>query len=338
MLVELFGRKFDVARPLALAARRLGWRGSALSAGGGNGQGSRSAQADHQREFTHWNEVARQARSGDRLFWLNHPRVAKHYHDKSLVDGLRWLEWIPKTLGRPARLALDLGCGTGRAAAGVWGAGAASALVGIDLDDSRFESAEELLAAAGGDIKLVATDINHLRLEESSYDLIYAIQSFHHFENLEHILAEVRKALTPGGFFVLDEYVGPARFQWTNEQLALTSQLLGLMPRHLRMYRHGIEKLQEGRSTVAEVINVCPSEAIRSDEIVPLFYKHFQVVRHQNLGGTIQHLLYSGIIQNFPDDDPAIDHLIDCVDGLERVFIERGILPSDFVLLIGRKS
>ncbi|MCZ2078186.1 MAG: hypothetical protein LC130_24710, partial [Bryobacterales bacterium] len=57
-----------------------------------------------------------------------------------------------------------------------------------------------------------------------------------------------------------------------------------------------------------------------------------------NLGGTIQHLLYSGIVQNFADGDPETDHLIDCIDGIERVLIDHGIIPSDFVLLVGRRG
>ena len=61
------------------------------------------------------------------------------------------------------------------------------------------------------------------------------------------------------------------------------------------------------------------------------------MVYHQRLGGTIQHLLYSGIIHNLPDNQPEVDHLIDCVDGIETAMIEHGMLPSDFVILIGRR-
>jgi len=291
----------------------------------------------HSTEIEHWNRIEEQAGTGERIFWLNHPRVAKPYYENALLDGLRWQEWIPKALGRPAEAALELGCGKGDGLVSVWRARAARRLVGVDLDETRFAAAKARLEEAGDNVQFRAEDINHIRLEASTYDLIYALQSFHHFENLEYLFAEINRALTPGGFCVLDEYVGPARFQWTDTQLGLTRQLLGLLPRHLRMYRNGIEKREEGRSPVEQVVAVCPSEAIRSDEIVPLFHQTFEVVHHNNLGGTIQHLLYSGIVQNFPDGDPATDHLIDCIDGLERVFIERGILPSDFVLLIGKK-
>lgn len=50
------------------------------------------------------------------------------------------------------------------------------------------------------------------------------------------------------------------------------------------------------------------------------------------------HLVCSGIVHNFPDDDPATDHLIDCVDGMERTSIEKGMSPSDFALPIGSSA
>jgi len=293
--------------------------------------------APHLAEVEHWNQIEEQARTGERIFWLNHPRVAKPYHEKALVDGLRWQEWIREALGRPAEVALELGCGQGDGLVSLWRAGAARRLVGVDLDEARFAGAKARLEDAGDNVHFRAEDINRIRLESSTYDLIYALQSFHHFGSLEYLFGEIHRALKPGGFCVLDEYVGPARFQWTDIQLGLTRLALGLLPRPLRMYQNGVEKREEGRSSVEQVVAVCPSEAIRSDEIVPLFYQTFEVVHHNKLGGTIQHLLYSGIVHNFPDDDTATDHLIDCIDGLECLLIERGILPSDFALLIGKK-
>jgi len=288
-------------------------------------------------EIQHWNQVDNQVRGGARFSWLNHPRVAFHYERKGLIEGLPWRKWIVRALGGPAADALELGCGRGEALKATWQTGTALTLTGIDLDDSRFAHTRHELDADGAPVRFVSADINKLQLAPTSFDLIYSLQSFHHFENLEHICAQVAKALRPGGYFVLDEFVGPARFQWTGPQLALTSQLLALLPRHLRIYQNGIEKLEEGRSTPEEVIRVCPSEAVRSDQILRLFRENFRVVHERALGGTIQHLLYSGIIHNFPDGDHAIDHMIDCIDGLEEVFIGHRILPSDFMLLIGQK-
>lgn len=227
---------------------------------------------------------------------------------------------------------MELGCGNGAALTEFLNAGFFLNGVGLDLDESRFTNADN-----HPQLRFLAGDVNRVELEPNRYDLIYALQSFHHFEEIDYIMEQVRGALTDRGFFVLDEFVGPRRFQWTNLQLAVTSQILSIMPKNLRWYANGVEKLAEGRSTPEEVMCVSESEAVRSDEIVPAFYRYFEVVQHQKLGGTIQHLLYSGIVHNFPDNDPEVDRLIDSIDGIETSMIDHGMLPSDFVVLIGTK-
>jgi SAM-dependent methyltransferase len=283
-------------------------------------------------EVGHWKQVEEKAKRGVRQFWLNHPRVAYHYHRKGLVDGLPWQQWIVRRFGGPVPQAVELGCGNGAAALGLIQQGVAAHITGIDLEETRVA---ESRSAAAGALTFIAGDINQLALAPRRYDLIYALQSFHHFERLEEIMEQVYNALKPGGCFVLDEFVGPARFQWTDRQLSITEDLLGLLPRELRIYENGVEKLKEGRSTVDQVIAVCPSEAIRSHEIVDAFENRFKVLYRCALGGTIQHLLYSGIIHNFPDNDPDVDRMIDCIDRLETSLIEAGMLRSDFELLIG---
>lgn len=287
-------------------------------------------KSHHQTEVDHWKAVFNRAESGHREFWLRHPRVAYHYHRKALIEGLTWQAWVKKRFDGPAIDALDLGCGEGVALESLLQQGVMQNGFGTDLDRSRFRPQHPRAYFIEG-------DVNSIQLEENRYDLIYAHQSFHHFEALEHIMQQVNRALTPRGVFLLDEFVGPARFQWTTNQLAWTSHLLVLMPKHLRIYTNGIEKREEGRSTPEQVIQVCPSEAIRSNEIPEQFALHFNPIAQLSLGGTIQHLLYSGIVHNFPDNDEATDLMIDSVDAIETSLIGYGILPSDFMLLVGGK-
>jgi SAM-dependent methyltransferase len=293
---------------------------------------SRVARSRHRIEVDHWADVERRAKSGERQFWLNHPRVNHHYHRKSLIDGLYWQGWVRRHLGGPVAVGLELGCGNGAALAHMVESGFITRGVGLDLEESRFTAGRP-----DGRIGFIGADVNTIALEPGAYDLVYALQAFHHFEAIEHVMAQVHTALKPNGVFVLDEFVGPSRFQWTDEQLAWTGHLLDLMPRELRKYPNGVEKRREGRSTPEEVIRVCPSEAIRPGDIPTVFASTFRPVAKKNLGGTIQHLLYSGIIQNFPDNDPDVDAIIDSVDAIETSLIDQGILPSDFMLLLGTR-
>jgi len=131
--------------------------------------------------------------------------------------------------------------------------------------------------------------------------------------------------------------VGPTQFQWTDKQIEIVRSITALVPERLRRFRWDAIKMFEGRPTPAEVVAVSPFESIRSAEIHSLFIQNFEVVAAKRLGGTVQHLLYNGIIHNFhPGDEDALR----CLRGVwevEDALIDSEMLPSDFMLLIGRK-
>jgi hypothetical protein len=80
-----------------------------------------------------------------------------------------------------------------------------------------------------------------------------------------------------------------------------------------------------------------PFESIRSAEIAPLFERHFETVAMRDLGGTLQHLLYNGIIHNFAVDDEEACRYLKAVAAIEDALIDARALPSDFKLLVGRR-
>ncbi len=143
--------------------------------------------------------------------------------------------------------------------------------------------------------------------------------------------------MTPRGLFILEEFVGPTQFQWTDAQIERTKELTDSIPDRYRRHALGAIKPYEGRPTVAEVVASSPFESIRSAEIGPLFERYFEVLHRKDLGGTIQHLLYNGIVHNFVPGDPEAEAILRRVWETEDALIDSGRLPSDFQLLIGRR-
>jgi hypothetical protein len=150
-------------------------------------------------------------------------------------------------------------------------------------------------------------------------------------------MEQVHQALTPGGLFVLDEYVGPTQFQWTDAQMDIVRSLLALLPPRFRQLRWGVTKTEEGRPTIEDVLAHSPFESIRSADIVPLFRTYFDVVVSRPLGGTIQHLLHNGIIHNFKPDDPEAQAYLKAIWQTEDALTDSGLLACDFMLLIGKR-
>jgi SAM-dependent methyltransferase len=215
--------------------------------------------------------------------------------------------------------------------------GAIREVEGVDASSERIQEAEARRVRECAPGRFRVEDANRVVLEPGRYDLICSSHSFHHFLELEHVMAEVLEALTPRGLFILEEFVGPTQFQWTDAQIEATRELMASIPERFRMLRWGAVKPYEGRPTVAEVVAASPFESIRSAEIGPLFERYFDVLHRKDLGGTIQHLLYNGIIHNFPPGEPEADAILRRVWEAEDALVDSGRLPSDFQLLIGRR-
>ena len=289
-------------------------------------------------ESRKWGDHLRIEASGEWHAWLDHPLIAEHYRQRALIEGVSWEQWLKRHWGRPAERSLELGCGAGSRSIILHQSGVTNYVEGYDVSDERIAEGERQRTALGIAGSFQVADINPLILPPDRYDLIFSCHSFHHFLELEHIMAQVNQALTADGLFVLEEFVGPTQFQWTDRQIAVVRSLLGLMPAALRTFRWDAVKEWEGRPTPAEVVAVSPFESIRSADIFPLFQQHFDIVTIKRLGGTLQHLLYNGIAHNFHPGIPDAARYVEGVYTTEDALIDSEMLPSDFMLLVGRRK
>jgi SAM-dependent methyltransferase len=270
--------------------------------------------------------------------WLDHPSIQAHYASRGLIDGVPWRKWVASHLGGPADRSMELGCGSGSLSLQLFEIGSTREVEGMDASAERVAEAEARRAACGAPGRFRVEDANRLRLEPGRYDLIVSSHSFHHFLELEHVMTQVLDALTRRGLFILEEFVGPTQFQWTDAQIETTKDLMSRIPPRYRMLRWGAVKPYEGRPTVDDVVAASPFESIRSAEIASLFERYFRLLHRRNLGGTIQHLLYNGIIHNFPPGDGEAEPLLRGIWEIEDGLIDSGLLPSDFQLLIGARE
>ena len=173
----------------------------------------------------------------------------------------------------PVERALTLGCGAGELERGLTKYNLSREHEAVDISPGTIDQAARAAKAAGlRHIRYRVEDLNRIVLEPNHYDVVFATSSLHHVARLEHLLAQVARALKPGGFFFIDEYVGPNRFQWTDAQLAAVNEQLDNLPDALRtsVTDPAVTKQRAQRPAVASIIEVDPSEAIRSEEIVGL--------------------------------------------------------------------
>jgi len=204
----------------------------------------------------------------------------------------------------------------------------------LDLAEGAVTEARRLAEAAGFEgIRYQVADLESAALPPGSADVVFAHQSVHHIEALDDLFAAVRRALRPGGVFHLHEFVGPIRFQWTNAQLALANGFLDSLPPRLRRTPSGEPKGRMARPTVAAMLAIDPTEAIRSAEIPGALRRHFDVVEERRLGGAVAHLALGDIAQNFDPADAEAASALQRLFALEDEAIADGRIGSDFVTL-----
>ncbi len=241
----------------------------------------------------------------------------------------------------PLERALTLGCGAGEFERKLAGYNICRSHEGFDLSPESIRTARETAEEVGlAGLSYEVRDIDRISLPSSHYDLIFGIQSVHHFRELEHVFSEVQKALKPGGFFLLHEFVGPSRFQWTDRQLEIVNALLRILPERYCLNRKQEERelvTRVGRPTIGDMKRIDPSEAVRSSEILEVLPQYFEVIETKELGGTVLQLLMEGTTGNFDYDCPEDMRLLRLLFDLEDLLLDLGEIPSDFVFMIARK-
>jgi hypothetical protein len=80
-----------------------------------------------------------------------------------------------------------------------------------------------------------------------------------------------------------------------------------------------------------------PSEAIRSDLILPEIESRFDVVDRKVYGGAVLHLALEHIVQNFDPANADDRCWIRTLAETESLLQQNGVLQSDFVVLDARK-
>ena len=183
-------------------------------------------------------------------------------------------------------------------------------------------------------------DLNKPSFARDHYDCVFAVKSLHHVENLEGLFEAVRGVLGKGGYLFADDFFGPQRLQWTDEQLRITNEILELLPDELKVdlgsFRPNVFG-ERKRSSVEENIAIDPSEAVRSDEILPVMKNYFEIVDCIDYGGNVYLNLFSKIMGNFRDDHPLSQVIIRLILYIEDLALREGILKdSDFKFVVAR--
>jgi len=198
-----------------------------------NNQAERTAE--HWDEFT---DTSAGKKTG--LYWVEVPEVLRSINRS--ISGDPHVDWTEYTVRKyfsnrlPLTRCLSLGSGTGELERNLARTGAFVECDAYDISPKAVERARELAKKDGlNNIQYAVRDINQLSLPRDTYDAVWLYGALHHFHSLETVSREIAQSLTPGGLLLLNEYVGPARFQFPQRQKEIANLCLRLLPRRYRL-------------------------------------------------------------------------------------------------------
>jgi len=232
---------------------------------------------------------------------------------------------------------LSLGCGAGSREVRWTQVCERLKLTCCDISRERISQARANAAEAGlaDRLSFKVADVNSMELGRKVYDLILIEGALHHFFPISSVLEKVAEALRDNGLFILNDYIGPSRFQWTASQLEGANRILRMIPENYRVRfgGRGIKKRVYRPGRLSMYLND-PSEAAESGLIEQAVLRRFTLLERKDYGGTLLQLVFKDIAHNFLNEREETKSLLERIFSIEDEMLKGGAIASDLTLFV----
>jgi SAM-dependent methyltransferase len=209
--------------------------------------------------------------------------------------------------GRTSLQAISVGCGAGTKEMWLMQTVDITRFDLFDISSGNISFGKEEAARQG-----ILNRVN-LRAEDafaadvgSDYDLVYWNNALHHMPNVVDALQWSHDRLKHGGLLAVDDFIGPDRFQWTDENMEWAARVRRNLPERFLRNPYAPDQLlprEIRRPTPEEVIASDPSEAVDSGRIEAALLEVFPNCEIVPTGGALYHLALNDIFCNFESGD-----------------------------------
>jgi ubiquinone/menaquinone biosynthesis C-methylase UbiE len=235
-----------------------------------------------QAEIEHYKEIfAGEPLPGEPLFQPVPPvwkeiegRAAKLVRDTAGHDCLEYLGSLLKRPGRENRM-LSLGSGPGGIELSLAEVIPGSNIVCVDFNSALLDLGAKQAKEHSLAVTFEQGDLNTIELPKAAFDIVFCHASLHHVIELEHLMAQIRGALRPGGQLVVLDVITRSGYLMWPETKPIVEAIFRTLPPGLRL-NHTAYPHRKVDETVWEAdTSQSGMECIRSEDILPLLRKTF---------------------------------------------------------------
>ena len=263
-------------------------------------------------------------------YWNDLPQI-QNYINQSTTDNpdVTWIEDILTRFKQylPFENVLIVGCGNGWLERQLYEMKIGLHFDAFDISQKYIDEAREL--SKNMPIDYFIEDINTMsNIENKKYDAVFNFAILHHATEIENATKRISEVLKPDGLIFNEEYVGPARNQYSDEHLKNMIEVMSDLPSKYRS-KHML------RPPLAN-FRIEPTEAIHSDLVRPMFEKYFDTIYERNMNGGIAYQILWNNIENFNNDDPEGQKWLDYLLKKDFEFSENEKVPILFWNSVGK--
>ena len=253
------------------------------------------------RAAAHWNRVTETGPV--KKNWWQHPSIWKHIN--SLVGAEEQSSQPHASFHARIRSqgpfdnAVSVGCGTGAKEMNLVLAGVVRHFDLFEIADARVALGQEF-AERQGISECITWRRGDAFQAVDNYDLVYWNNSLHHMTDVDEAVRWSRDRIARRqGVFAMDDYVGASRFQWSDDELRIANRFRRSLPARLTQ---GLP-IELQRPSIQSMINLDPSEAADSSNVLPTLRRHMPQAEIIATGGCLYHLGLNGIVGAFTDSE-----------------------------------
>ncbi|MEL6672623.1 MAG: class I SAM-dependent methyltransferase [Bacteroidota bacterium] len=232
---------------------------------------------------------------------------------------------------------LSVGCGTGSPELQFAKQPQISRLEAFDLAPNLIKEAQQRAQKGGyAHLHFFTADVYDYQPAPESYDVLLFHSSLHHFSDPGGLLSTYQSCLKPGGYLILNEYVGPNRLQFPAHQVRAMQAMLESIPEAFRERASGgMKKSVFAPGSLRMILND-PSEAVQSADILPAVHQLFNLRHEAGYGGNLLHLVLKDIAHNFLEESTVSREVLQDLFQQEDAYL-KAHPGSDFVFGVYQK-
>lgn len=231
---------------------------------------------------------------------------------------------------RPGSRLLLLGAGAAGIVPDLVARAAPAAVAYVGPDADLVADAHRQGEAFRPQQSFIAADLNTVTLTEDEFDVVYCHAALHRVNELEHLSAQIRRCLRPGGVLVVVDVVSRNRYLMWPETREIVGALWRALPWQFRL-NHTAYASPRVDDEVWEPVGGGAMECPRSEDILPLLETHFRVQEFVSYFAICRRFFDTMYGPNYDLSRPLDRSLVDWIWQLDLHYVTtRRLRPETF--------